>query len=139
MHQGSIRSAVLCDPNAGSLALMHPLLALLLVAPQILKFLESEEMHVTHYGLGLKGTAALIGALEVGHLRRTDPSEWCARSALHHCQQTLLQLPCWMAQQTRSRLLLHHVASLHPSAAARLPTAQQQHHHPAASAQQHPR
>lgn len=32
---------------------------------QILKFLESEEMHITHYGLGMKGTLALVGALEV--------------------------------------------------------------------------
>ncbi|KAJ9518537.1 hypothetical protein QJQ45_018553 [Haematococcus lacustris] len=32
---------------------------------QILKFLESEEMHITHYGLGLNGTVALVGALEL--------------------------------------------------------------------------
>jgi hypothetical protein len=47
---------------------------------QILKFLESEEMHVTHYGLGLKGTAALIGALEVGQLSsRTPQLCWALR------------------------------------------------------------
>ncbi|KAJ9518781.1 hypothetical protein QJQ45_026057 [Haematococcus lacustris] len=34
-------------------------------ARSILKFLESEEMHITHYGLGLNGTVALVGALEL--------------------------------------------------------------------------
>lgn len=39
----------------------------LMVELQVLKFLESEELHVTHYGLGLKGLLALCGALEVSH------------------------------------------------------------------------
>ena len=30
---------------------------------QVLKFLESPEMHITHYGLGLKGIDALLCAL----------------------------------------------------------------------------
>ncbi|KAF5827747.1 flagellar associated protein [Dunaliella salina] len=32
---------------------------------QVLKFLESQEMHITHYGLGLKGTQALLSAMEL--------------------------------------------------------------------------
>jgi hypothetical protein len=32
---------------------------------QVLKFLESQEMHITHYGLGLKGMQALLSALQV--------------------------------------------------------------------------
>ena len=46
-------------------------------ASQILKFLESEEVHVVHYGLGLKGTQvrpmhACVGAkLHVQHQHRT--------------------------------------------------------------------
>ena len=39
--------------------------AALTTSAQVLKFLESEEMHITHYGLGLKGLLALVDALKV--------------------------------------------------------------------------
>ena len=37
-------------------------------APQIMRFLETEEMHVGAYGLGLKGTLALCDALKASGL-----------------------------------------------------------------------
>lgn len=35
------------------------------LALQVLKFLESEDMFINHYGLGIKGTLALVDALRV--------------------------------------------------------------------------
>lgn len=35
------------------------------LALQVLKFLESEEMFINHYGLGIKGTLAVVDALRV--------------------------------------------------------------------------
>ncbi|KAG1657276.1 hypothetical protein FOA52_005470 [Chlamydomonas sp. UWO 241] len=37
-------------------------------ASQVLKFLETSEMHIHHYGLGLKGTLALVEALKVNSI-----------------------------------------------------------------------
>lgn len=57
-HSDSRMLSLLLPPFSRSLYSLIP-------QTQILKFLENEEMHITHYGLGLKGTLALVGALEV--------------------------------------------------------------------------
>eukprot|EP00983_Pelagomonas_calceolata_P044944 1139502-Pelagomonas_calceolata.AAC.4 len=61
---------------------------------QVLKFLESQEMHITHYGLGLKGTQALLSAMEVGSFcnnlaRPSKVVQACNKQAILHSVNTV--------------------------------------------------
>lgn len=45
-------------------------------ASQVMKFLETEDMHIHHYGLGLKGTRALLEALKASGQQCWSGAVW---------------------------------------------------------------